>query len=196
MIPRDRLKAFVGPREPAPEVDSRPKRTPYPSASDELYAAPNRDRTRKRCGGCYKFVVTGVCIEVAGEVRHEQVCGLHVFGVPQPTLTAVGVPDVKYTAVEAGLVQTPGGMGSSCDTCRFFEQDEKDHAIGLCHALGSTDGEPPVIVESLGCCARWQTKPPVDTSVDAIDAQPSQDRQQREFVPFGNAPHPSAIDIE
>lgn len=158
MIPRDRLLALVNARTQAPDP-ARPVRVPYPRPAEALYASPNKDGTRKRCGNCYKFVGIGACIEVAGEIDAGQVCGLHLFGTPQPALPAVGVPAAKYSPVGAGLVDTPDSQGAACDRCRFFTPDLRDSTVGLCGALGSIDGEPPVIADALGCCARWQASP-------------------------------------
>lgn len=96
-------------------------------------------------------------MEVAGEIAAEQVCGYHAFGKSQPTVL-VTEAQTKIRPIEAGLIDTPDGEGTSCDLCRFFEQDINDATLGLCNAIGGFDGLPPVIVEPMGCCARWEVK--------------------------------------
>lgn len=184
MIPRSRLAAYV--QRPV----ERSQRTPYPTAADVLYVGPNPDETRKSCASCYKFIATNACIEVAGDVQPEMVCGLNVFGTPQPAMPAVGRPDVRMTAEEAGLVMTPGGLGSSCDNCRFFTGDEAEPEIGICSAVGSADGEPPIVVDALGCCARWREFVPIEVKT------PSLQPERLKLMAFGHAPAPDAIDID
>lgn len=158
LIPRDRLAALLGPR--TPDNGDRPARVPYPPLSGVLYAGPNPDGTRKACSNCYKWIVTGQCVEVAGEINPTQVCGYHVFGKPQVSTplmrsdTELIMPGM--TAEEAGLIETPGGEGTSCELCRFFTPDGQDPMLGLCNAVGSVDGLPPVVVDAFGCCARWE----------------------------------------
>lgn len=133
------------------------KRVPYPSAADVLYAGPNPDATRKQCGNCYKWLTQGACVEVAGDVAPTQVCGLHVFGKPQPA-QLINDPPPKRLPATVNLTPTPHDAGASCDTCRFYEPLPADPG-GLCGALGAVDGLPPVIVEPRGRCARWQVSP-------------------------------------
>lgn len=165
LIPRDRLNAMlyaVGP--PRDDDGGKPQRIPYPTAAQVLYAGPNPDGTRKSCGNCWKFVVAGRCLDVSGEINIGQVCGLHVFGKAQTSelqaFTLVGdngTPVAKMLPAEAGLIDTPGGEGTSCDLCRFYTPDNEDS--GLCEAVGGADGLPPVIVDARGCCARWELSP-------------------------------------
>lgn len=160
-IPRDRLMAMINRGRSA---DDRPARIPFPRPNEVLYAPPNPDGKRKTCANCYKWVIAGRCLEVAGEIAPGQVCGYHVFGKSQVTdllaYTGAGdgpLPVVKMTPEIAGLIDTPGGVGTSCNLCRFYSappDGEEDY--GLCGAVGSTDGFPPVIIEPLGCCARWE----------------------------------------
>lgn len=159
-IARDKLDALLA---DLPDDDGEsPARIPLPSLTQAGYLGPNPDATRKTCGGCWKFVQSGACLEVAGEVYRGQVCGYHVFGKPQPQ-DFPGGPKPKMTAAEAGLIETPAGTGTSCDTCRFFEPDEpiegREPGLGLCGRLSGGDGYPPASVESLGCCMAWERGP-------------------------------------
>lgn len=141
------LRALVAGASP-----QKPKRIPLPSAPEAVYAGPNPDGSRKRCGNCYKFVADGSCVEVAGRVEEGAVCNLHVFGRPQ-TLPPPFGPRPKLGAVDAGLIPTPGGDGTSCDLCRFYKPSAPD--VGLCEALADAMQMPPAAVEPLGCCSRW-----------------------------------------
>lgn len=155
MIPPEKLAAFLGSRSPG--VPSRPP-VPLPSADGVLYSKPNPDGTRKSCGNCYKWVTIGACVEVAGDIEPSMVCGYHVFGKPQPVVLMVDELR-KMTGAEAGLIETPSGEGTSCDACRFYEPSERSHSEGLCEAVASSvDDNPPVVVDALGCCARWRPR--------------------------------------
>lgn len=164
IIKPDLLRALI---HPAPPIDTREERTsriPYPTPTDVLYEPPTPDGALKRCGNCYKFVAGGSCVEVAGDIDPGQVCGLHVWGKPR----SIGVeldPPAKVAPERAGLVDTPYGDGAACRLCRFFSPDGRQPALGLCAALGSVDGLPPVVVDANGCCSRWE--------VDAWGGQPT-----------------------
>lgn len=147
--------AMVRTSTPPQAEDERPRRIPYPTADEVLYDAPNPDGSRKRCGNCYKFVtVDGSCVEVSGPIAPGQVCGLYVFGSPSGVAPPInGARKVPPKA--AGLISTPDGMGTACEICRFVTPQADD--MGLCNAVGAGDGFPPVMVERLGCCTRWET---------------------------------------
>lgn len=153
MIERDKLFALVAkPVDP----DERPMRTPLPTFAEARYATRNPDSSRKTCASCYKYVLSPPsCVEVAGEIDARSWCAGHVFGTPQATQPAIGRPASRIPQGTARLLMTPAGTGVSCDRCRFFTPDEAG-ALGLCRALGSIDGEPPIVVDALGACARWQ----------------------------------------
>ena len=153
ILPRDRLLALVNASKPTAD-DERPRRIPYPTPEQVLYDPPNPDGTRKRCGSCYKFVSSGACTEVAGVIAPGQVCGLFVWGTPQGIEPVIAVAR-KVTQKAAGLIDTPDGLGTACEICRFVTPQADD--LGLCNAVGSADGLPPVVVDRLGCCCRWET---------------------------------------
>lgn len=153
-IPPEKLGAFLGPRADAPP----PARIPYPPPAGVLYVGPNPDGSRKMCGNCWKWITTGGCMEVAGDIGAEMVCGLHTFGKPQPAVLVME-PLRKMLGPDVGLIPTPASSGTSCDRCRFYVPEENDSVseeIGLCNALGAGDGLPPVLVDARGCCARWE----------------------------------------
>lgn len=154
MIPRDRIIALVQPRQPD---DARPQRVPYPRPDQVLYAGPNPDGSRKMCGNCAMFINAGACTIVGGPIDPGQVCGYHVFGAMRMEMPDAKPDDAatKMAPAVAGLIDTPLGLGTSCDGCRFFDRD-RDPAVGLCAAVGAPDGMPPVVVDALGCCARWE----------------------------------------
>lgn len=158
MIDPDKIEALIQIRREPPSDPVREQRIPYPRADQALYASPNPDGSRKACRNCWKWVTTGNCLEVAGEIEGTQVCGLHVFGTPQPVVP-IGAPSLKPSPAEVGLIETPAGEGTCCALCRFFEQ-ENGTQWGLCKALGADqDAMPPVVVEPLACCARWERNP-------------------------------------
>lgn len=180
MIDRGKLGALAQVRGmPAPPL--REERIPYPRADQVLYAGPNPDGSRKACGNCWKFVTNGACCEVLGEIEPTQVCSLHVFGKAQVMLP-IGVP-TRLSAAEAGLIDTPAGEGTCCALCRFYEADINGSEVGMCRALGAIDGLPPIVVEPLGCCARWEENPvvapePVLVEVPRADLRISVARQR------------------
>lgn len=150
MIPRDRLRALLAPHQ----VDERPTRVPYPTLAQLLYEQPAESGEGRRCGNCYKFIASGACVEVAGEIVAEQVCGLHVTGDPQASMPLLGIPQRKRDAAEVGLTEAREGI--SCSLCRFYTADEPSAALGICAAAGASDGMPPVSVDALGCCSRFE----------------------------------------
>lgn len=152
VIPSERLKALLSIRQPE---DDRPRRIPYPTLAQLLYESPSDYSEGRRCGNCYKFIMSGYCVEVAGQIRAEQVCGLHAAGIPQTSVPAVGSPMKKRDAVLVGLVDASQD-GASCSACRFFTADEPSSEMGICAAAGAADGMPPVSVDALGACARWE----------------------------------------
>lgn len=150
MIQPEKLRALI-----ARPVENVRFRTPLPILTEVLYIGSNPDKSGKRCSNCYKWVITGRCIEVAGEIEPTMVCGYHVFGQAQASMP-LSEPERKLTAADAGLIETPNGEGVCCFTCRFFEVGN-EVGEGLCNAVASqVDTLPPVVVDSLGCCTRWE----------------------------------------
>lgn len=153
MADPDKIRALLSMKGDEPE---RPVRIPQPTAPEVGYAGPNPDGSRKRCGNCYKFIATGACVEVMGRIEPGMVCNFHLFGRPQDT-PPLRAPTPKSSAVDAGLISSPLGEGTSCNICRFYTPDSQQRDIGLCAAVADPLGLPPAAVEALGCCYRWST---------------------------------------
>lgn len=128
---------------------------PLPKVTGALYRHPNPDGSRKACRNCIMWVSSENRCAIHGKdqaVTGDLVCGYHIFGTPMekgmdhPGMQAV-TPDVS------GL--RPAGPGVACASCRFYE--DKGGGQGLCYGV-SKDGDrrPPVPVELLGWCARYE----------------------------------------
>lgn len=148
----DELRLISQPGEFAFE----PTSAPLPQLAGVVYAHPNPDGSRKNCLNCFMWASsTQQCDIHAPYVRvsAESVCGYHVYGNPRRVRTDdLGVDPVEPEL--SGLTLAPGG--TSCDTCTWFDRLA---AGGQCMALANEDtGQPPVPVEALGCCARWQSR--------------------------------------
>jgi hypothetical protein len=140
------LAVFVEGRTgtPSPQVA-------YPLPSGVLYAPPNADGSRKGCGNCAFWAENDSLCAIHGDlpITYDQVCGYHVFGEPQVFATAMIRPQGLDPSL-TGLELIPGG--TSCDLCRFFDGQS------ACRAVADPEtGYPPMRVEPLGCCARWES---------------------------------------
>jgi hypothetical protein len=123
---------------------------PLPSLEEVMYAPPNPDGSRKSCGNCWKFVTTGSCVEVEGDISEDQVCGYHVFGTPFAAAPPSGAD--KMSQAVSGLITKRGG--TSCDICKAY--DPGDAKGG--HCKGVQKGGKLAVVQARGCCGRWHDK--------------------------------------
>lgn len=157
------LRAAIATPGPSTPLDLPPGTAPMlpmgtaglPEKSEALYALPNENGERKKCGNCWKFVrgAPSACLEMAREeeVVEAGVCGVHAPGEPMEQW-----PDIlpanrqPYTKDDLGYVVPVDG--ASCDRCVHYEA--AGTVVGYCHAL-SYRGMTPAPVEALGCCARF-----------------------------------------
>lgn len=92
-----------------------------------------------RCGACWKFIKTGACTEVEGDIDAAKVCGLYANGTPfesDPELTIT-----KISKEVAGY----GDGDTHCGKCEYFG------GPGKCVKVKST----PEKIEETGCCNRF-----------------------------------------
>lgn len=90
-----------------------------------------------RCGACWKFIRTGSCVEVAGDIEATKVCGLYVRGMsfekdPQ-------FPIRKVSKEEAGY----GDGDTHCVDCKNMAQPRADYS-----PCARVEG----MIEPQGCC--------------------------------------------
>lgn len=93
-------------------------------------------REGTRCGSCWKFVKTGMCVEVIGSIDPKKTCGLYVNGTPFDDLPALSVS--KVTKSEAGY----GDGDTNCGNCKHLG------GPGMCERVKSG----PAKIEAGGCC--------------------------------------------
>lgn len=84
-------------------------------------------------------------------VKGDMICGYHVPGVPMKVW--MDHPGIEPVDPKTSGLETVVG-GTSCDTCKYYEAQTEDR--GNCWAV-SRNGKPPVQVQALGCCARWES---------------------------------------
>lgn len=133
--------------------------TNLPKAWGVLYAPPNPDGSKKKCGNCAFFVPEAEeCMIHDGsiEVAEGMVCGYHVFG---KTLSIRSSEAIRADPIDpklSGLEDVSDLDGTSCGSCRFFESTGRGK--GVCHGVAKASGQPPQPVQELGCCARWERR--------------------------------------
>lgn len=123
---------------------------PLPEAWGVLYAPPNPDGSKKKCGNCALFISFAERCAIHSnslKIIDGMVCGYHVFGVPMVSAEPI---DPKLS----GLEDVSDLKGSSCSSCIYFEPTSKKN--GLCHGVSKANGHPPQPVQALGCCGRWE----------------------------------------
>jgi hypothetical protein len=128
---------------------------PLPKPDGALYRHPNPDGTAKRCGNCALFIAghDRCSIHLPDQVVEEtQWCGYFIFGNPsdkpafQNGILAV-TPDIS------GLREV--GFGAACGSCRYYR--DQGGGKGFCIGVSKPDDrQPPVPVETLGICARYE----------------------------------------
>lgn len=100
-----------------------------------------------RCDACYKFIKTGGCVEVTGQIEAAKVCGLYMPGTPfksDPLL-----PVLKISQETAGY----GDGNTQCKSCEYFGGYDK------CRKVRSFDGDKNLMhIEEKGCCDLWDEK--------------------------------------
>ena len=120
----------------------------HPAPWGVLYAHPNPDGSKKRCGNCMMWVKEGKCSihKKSLKIPKTKVCGYHIFG--KPTEKWMDHPGMDPVDKEmSGLDEV--GEGTICGNCKHYDD-------GNCYAVAPRDGqEPPAKVEEYGCCARW-----------------------------------------
>jgi len=138
-----RLRIWTG----RPVEDTEP--VPLPSPGDVLYAGPNPDGSRKKCGNCFLWRTDESCSVHRPEIMvpGNAVCGYHVFGQPQDFPFA----EAMLTPAETGLVQTLDG--TSCDLCKYYQPVSR--TLGSCRAVQDPGSGTSAVVRALGCCSRW-----------------------------------------
>jgi hypothetical protein len=138
--------------------------------ADVLYAPPNPDMTRKRCGNCLlwlgargeeQVVDREECFIHAADVVviADMVCGYHVFGVPMGSDVPPREGVVSVLPEHSGLCQPEDG--SACELCEHFTAGTG--RTGLCNVAFEEDvdhdGDPMhAVVEVNGCCAAWRER--------------------------------------
>lgn len=143
--------------EASGQGETQEAKAPAPAPWGVLYARPNPDGSRKKCGNCMMWVSgEEACAihEKSQSVKESMVCGYHVFGKPMKAW--MDHPGIEPVTPEfSGLEEV--GEGTSCDTCKHYEIQSVSKKKGLCHAVAPEAGkEPPTPVDALGCCARWE----------------------------------------
>jgi len=93
-----------------------------------------------RCGDCWKFVRTGMCVEVIGSIEAAKTCGLYVHGTPFDDLPSFSV--TKVSKQVAGY----GEGNTHCAGCRYFG------GSGRCKEVKSG----PEKIEAGGCCNNYK----------------------------------------
>lgn len=129
---------------------------PLPQPWGVLYAPPNADGSRKRCGNCYLLGGGTACTIHDSPVTPDMVCGYHLFGAPADE--RIHLPVAPISPGLSGLTMAPPG-GTACGICRFYQGPPV--GPGLCFALGGLGSEPPAPVDAAGCCGRWEPAPVV-----------------------------------
>jgi hypothetical protein len=140
--------------------------------ADLLYAPPNPDMTRKRCGNCLLWLGDRGDQETPGReecfihasdvvVLGNMVCGYHVFGTPMGAGATLppreGMQPV--TAELSGLCQPEDG--SSCEVCAHYRSTGR---TGVCAVAYEDDVDDEgdamnAVVQPNGCCAAWRELP-------------------------------------
>jgi hypothetical protein len=92
-----------------------------------------------RCGACWKFILSGACVEVKGEIEKAKVCGLYVHG--KPFDKDPGFILTQVSKEEAGY----GDGDTHCGNCEYMAR--KREAYSPCEEVEG-------LVEPLGCCNR------------------------------------------
>ncbi len=90
-----------------------------------------------RCGACWKFVLTGACVEVRGDIERTKVCGLYVHGKPFEVRPSFIITQISKE--EAGY----GPGDSHCVDCRHMADPRADYS-----PCARVEG----MVEPQGCC--------------------------------------------
>ena len=100
--------------------------------------------TGARCGICWKFITSGECVEVEGDINPVRgICGLYCHGTPR-TEDPEGVDRVsKEVAGYANVGPT------HCGDCEYYGGGEAKS--GPCEKVEGT-------VEYSGCCNHWEEK--------------------------------------
>lgn len=146
-----------------------------------LYAPPNPDCSRKRCGNCLLWLGgMGPQGAEGGEgarggreqcfihdadvvVLQDMVCGYHVYGVSLGASVGAFRENIAPVTPEfSGLEQTRDG--SCCEGCQNYTPT-LGHPSGLCSAtyeaqLDGSASEEHAVVQALGCCAAWVSVAP------------------------------------
>lgn len=130
-----------------------------PKAWGVLYAPPNPDGSKKKCGNCAFFIQDAEQCMIHDEdiqITERMVCGYHVFGDPVTLEFADAISAEPIDPKLSGLEDTGRLDGTSCSSCVFFEGTGPGK--GLCHGVAKEGGQPPQPVQPLGCCARWERR--------------------------------------
>lgn len=93
-----------------------------------------------RCEACWKFIKTGGCTEVDGNISAEKVCGLYANGTPFES-----DPELKITKVSKEVAGYGDG-DTHCGKCEYFG------GSGKCVKVKSA----PEKIEESGCCNKFE----------------------------------------
>jgi hypothetical protein len=128
---------------------------PLPLPNGALYRDPNPDGSRKACANCIMWSATSdQCVIHSPDVpvTRAMMCGFHVFG--QPMAKWMDLPGIDYVKPELSGLRL-AGPGVSCASCEFYRAQNGQK--GLCMGVSKPeDRKPPVPVEALGWCARYE----------------------------------------
>lgn len=143
-INKKNLQVWAGNTSEEPSLDG------LPTASEALYAGPNPDGTRKRCGNCVQYATRERSCYLHDPklvIEANEVCGYFVFGSPMEEFQS-RVQMEPLDPEMSGLVETK--EGASCDLCAHYDD-------GACRAVrGSGEHHDDLQrVDPKGCCTRW-----------------------------------------
>lgn len=92
-----------------------------------------------RCGSCWKFIPSGACLEVEGDISASAVCGLYVHGMPHHD----GKPAWKVRKVSKAESGYTSQGDTHCMNCKYMADPSAPYS-----ACERVEG----IVEQRGCC--------------------------------------------
>lgn len=99
------------------------------------------------CGQCWKFVKSGACVEVKGNIEADKTCINFVEGTPFKSDPRLPIMQLDKHVVGYG----PGN--TKCDKCEYF------HGLDKCEKVKGYDGLKNLEhIEAGGCCNAFEEK--------------------------------------